>query len=44
MDDHHGPYHGAVMVRKLYIDIDVNCFTVFTAEEMCHLVDNLCTI
>ena len=32
------------MVRELCIAIDENRFTVFTAEEMCHLVEYLCTI
>ena len=40
----HGPHHEAVMVRELCIAIDENRFTVFTAEEMCHLVEYLCTI
>ena len=44
VDDHHGPHHEAVMVRELCIAIDENRFTVFTAEEMCHLVEYLCTI
>ena len=35
VDDHHGPYHEAVMVRELCIAIDENRFNVFTAEEMC---------
>ena len=30
------------MVRELCIAIDENRFTVFTAEEMCHLVEYLC--
>ena len=34
----------AVMVRELCIAIDENRFTVFTAEEMCHLVEYLSTI
>ena len=41
VDDHHVPHHEAVMVRELYIAIDENRFTVFTAEEMCHLVEYL---
>ena len=48
VDDHHGPHHKAVMVRvmvrELCIAIDENRFTVFTAEDMCHLVEYLCTI
>ena len=44
VDDHHGPHHEAVMVRELCIAIDENRFTVFTTEEMCHLVEYLCTI
>ena len=45
VDDHHGPHHEAVMVRELCIAIDENRFiTVFTAEEMCYLVEYLCTI
>ena len=44
MYDHHGPHHEAVMVRELCIAIDENRFTVFTAEEMCHLVEYVCTI
>ena len=32
------------MVRELCIAIDENRFTVFTAGEMCHLVEYLCTI
>ena len=32
------------MVRELCIAIDGNRFTVFTTEEMCHLVEYLCTI
>ena len=44
VDDHHGPHHEAVMVRELCIAIDKNRFTVFIAEEMCHLVEYLCTI
>ena len=44
VDDHHGPHREAVMVRELCIAIDENRFTVFTAEEMCHLVEYLCTI
>ena len=43
MDDHHDPHHETVMVRELIV-IDENRFTVFTAEEMCHLVEYLCTI
>ena len=39
VDDHHGPHHEAVMVRELCIAIDENRFTVFTAEEMYHLVE-----
>ena len=38
------PHHEAVMVRELCIAIDENRFTVFTAGEMCHLVEYLCTI
>ena len=34
VDDHHGPHHEAVMVRELCISIDVNPFTIFTAEEI----------
>ena len=37
-------HHEAVMVRELCIAIYENRFTVFTAEEMCHLVEYLCTI
>ena len=44
MDDHHGSHHEAVMVRELCIAIDENRFSVFTAQEMCHLVEYLCTI
>ena len=45
VDDHHGPHHEAVMARELCIAIDENRFSVFfTAEEMCHLVEYLCTI
>ena len=44
VDDHHGPHHEAVMVRELCITIDENRFTNFTAEEMSHLVEYLCTI
>ena len=44
VDDHHGPHHEAVVVRELCIAIDENRFTVFTTEEMCHLVEYLCTI
>ena len=44
VDDHHGPHHEAVMVRELCITIVENRFIVFTAEEMCHLVEYLCTI
>ena len=40
-DDHHDPHHEAVIVRELCIAIDENRFTVFTAEEMCHLVEIL---
>ena len=40
VDDHHGPHHEAVMVREL-CTIDENRVTVFTAEEMCHLVEYL---
>ena len=42
MDYHHGPHHEAVMVREFCIAIDENHFTVFTAGEMCHLVEYLC--
>ena len=42
VDDHHGPHHEAVMVRELCIAIDENRFTVFTAEEMCHLIEYFC--
>ena len=38
MDDYHSPHHEAVMVRELCIAIDENRFTIFTPEEMCHLV------
>ena len=41
---YHQSNHEVVMVRELCIDIDENRFTVFTAEEMCHLVEYLCTI
>ena len=44
VDAHHGPHHEAVMVRVLCIAIDENRFTVFTVEDMCHLVEYLCTI
>ena len=44
VDDHHGPQHEAVMVRELCIAIDETRFTVFTADEMCHLVEYVCTI
>ena len=45
VDDHNGPHHEAVMVREHGIAIDGNnLFTVFTAEEMCHFVEYLCTI
>ena len=37
VDDHHGSHHEAV--RELCIVLDENRFTVFIAEEMCHLVD-----
>ena len=37
VDDHQGPHHEAVMVRKLCnIVIDENHFTAFTAEEITH--------
>ena len=42
--DHHGTHHEAVMVRELCIAIDENRLTVFTDEEMCHLVEYLGTI
>ena len=44
VDDHHGPHHEAVMVRELCIAIDENHFTVFIAEEMCHLVEYVCSV
>ena len=44
VDDHHGPHHEVVMVRELCISIDENHFTVFTVEEICHLVKYVCTI
>ena len=44
VDDYHGPHHEAVMVRELFMAIDENRFTVFTDEEMWHLVAYLCTI
>ena len=45
VDDHHGLHHEAVMVRELCIAIEENRFTVFfTTEEMCHVVEYLCTI
>ena len=43
VDNHHGLTE-AVMVCELWISIDKNCFTVFTAEEMCHLVEYICTV
>ena len=39
VNDHHGPHHEAVIVRELCMDIDENRFTVFTAEEIYHLVE-----
>ena len=33
-----------VPTMRQCIAIDENRFTVFTAEEMCHLVEYLCTI
>ena len=39
VDDHHGSHHETVMVRELCIAIDEHRFNVFTAEEMCHLVE-----
>ena len=44
VDDHHGPHPDAVMVRELCIAIDENRFPVFTAIEISHLVEYLCTI
>ena len=44
VDDHHDPHHEAVMVRELCIVIDENRLSVFTAEEVCHFVEYLCTI
>ena len=42
----HSPHHEAVMVRELCISIDNHCnqFVVFNAEEMCQLIEYLCTI
>ena len=37
-------FNEAIMIRDLCLNIDSGNFTVSTCEEMCHLIEYLCTI